>query len=65
MSVVGDLAGPLAHDDHPEDLVLGHVVLVDRADELALEHHADAVGEVEDVVDVVADQEDAEPSSCS
>ena len=29
-------------------------------DELALEHDADAVGQVEDVVDVVADEEDAD-----
>ena len=35
--------------------------LFDGADELALEHHADAVGEVEHVVDVVADQEDPDP----
>ena len=32
--------------------------LVDRADELALEHHADPVRQVEHVVDVVADEED-------
>ena len=32
--------------------------LFDRADELALQHHADPVGEIEHVVDVVADQED-------
>ena len=37
------------------------VVLVDRPDELALEHDRDPVGQVEHVVDVVADQEDAEP----
>ena len=36
------------------------VVLVDRADELALVHDADPVGQVEHVVDVVADQEDAD-----
>ena len=29
-------------------------------DELALQHHADPVGQVVHVVDVVADQEDAE-----
>ena len=53
-----DLVGQLAHDDHREDLVLGHLVLVHGADELALEHDADPVGQVEHVVDVVADQED-------
>ena len=41
-----------------EDLVGGHVVLVDRADDPAVVHHADPVGQVEHVVDVVADQED-------
>ena len=59
--LAGHLGGQLAHDDHPEDLVLGDVLLVDRPDELALEHHADPVGQVEHVVDVVADQEDPDP----
>ena len=39
-------------------LVLGDLVLVDGADEPAREHHADPVGQVEHVVDVVADEED-------
>ena len=34
--------------------------LFDGAHELALEHDADAVRQVEDVVDVVADEEDAD-----
>ena len=41
-----------------EDLVGGDVVLVDRVDDLAVVHDADPVGQVVDVVDVVADQED-------
>ena len=41
-----------------EDLVGRDLGLVDRAHEPALEHHADPVGQVEHVVDVVADQED-------
>ena len=31
-----------------------------RADDLAVLHHSDAIGEVEHVVDIVADQEDAD-----
>ena len=50
----------LAQDDHAQHVVLGDVVLVDGAHELALEHDADAVRQVEDVVDVVADEEDAD-----
>ncbi len=58
--LAGSLAGLLAHDDHPEHLVLDDVVLVNRADELALQHHGDAIGEIGHVVDVMADQEDAD-----
>ncbi len=58
MSVSVDLVGELAHDDHPEHLVLGDLVLVDGPDELARGHDADPIRQVEHVVDVVADQED-------
>ena len=43
-----------------EHLVGRDVVLVHRADEPAVVHDADPVGQVEDVVDVVADEEDAD-----
>ena len=50
----------LAEDDHAEDLVGRDVGLVDDADDPAVVHDRDAVREVEDVVDVVADEEDAD-----
>ena len=50
----------LAHDDHAEDVIRGDVVLVDHAHDAAVVHDRDAVREVEHVVDVVADQEDAD-----
>src|SRR3546814_2594714 len=56
------LLGQLAEDDHAEHLVLGHLGGVARADEAAVLHHAHPVGEVEDVVQVVADEEDADRS---
>jgi hypothetical protein len=34
--------------------------LFDGTDELALQHHADPIGQVEHVVDVVTDEEDAD-----
>src|SRR4249920_471332 len=58
--LLGHLAGQLAQDDHGEDLVRGDVGLVHGAHQLALEHHADPVRQVVHVVDIVADQEDAE-----
>ena len=45
----------------PEDLVGRDVGLVDDADDPAVIHDRDPVREVEDVVDVVADEEDADP----
>src|SRR5216683_141763 len=39
--------GEFAHDDHGQDLVGGYVGLVDGADQAAVEHDADAVGQVE------------------
>ena len=66
----GDLerAGPrrcagrtFAQDDHAQHLVLGHVARAGRAHHLAVLHHADTVGQVEDIVDVVTDEKDAYP----
>jgi hypothetical protein len=54
------LFGFLAEDDHAEDVVLGHVVDVHGADELAVLHHARPVAHLHHLVDVVVDQEDAE-----
>ena len=54
-----------AEDDHAEHLVLGDVLRARVPTTLAVLHHADAVGEVEDVVDVVADQEDADALASS
>ncbi|ENN88049.1 hypothetical protein RHSP_51373 [Rhizobium freirei PRF 81] len=50
----------LAEDDHAQHFVLGDVFGAGVADDLAVLHDRDAVGEVEDVVDVVADEEDAD-----
>ena len=49
-----------AEDDHAEHLVLGHVLDPARSDDLAVLHHRDPVGEVEHVMDVVADEENAD-----
>src|SRR3954469_5381640 len=54
------LVGPLAEDDHADDLVGRDLVLLDGIDDVAVVHHADPVREVEDVMDVVADQEYAD-----
>ena len=45
----------------PRIVVGRDVVLVDRVDDLAVVHDADPIGQVVDVVDVVADQEDPDP----
>src|SRR5712692_5156056 len=60
---LGYFGRQFAHDDHGQDLVGCHVGFVDGADQSAVEHHADAVGQVEDVMDVVADEEDADSLS--
>ena len=57
-SWLGDLARPLSEDDHAEDLVGRDLRLVDCPDDPAVVHDADPVGQIVDVVDVVADQED-------
>ena len=59
--LLGFLIRHLAQNDHAQDLVLGDVGRVYRADLLAVLHDGDAVREIEHVVQVVADQEDANP----
>jgi hypothetical protein len=49
-----------AEDDHAEHLVLGHVLDAAGADDLTVLHDRHAVGEIKHLVDVVADEEDAE-----
>ena len=44
----------------PRTSIRVDIVLVDRADHARRLHHGDAVGQIEDVVNVVADQEDAD-----
>src|SRR5438445_9933045 len=55
-----DFAGQLAHDDHRQHLIGGHIRFPDGANQAAVKHHTDAVGKIEHVVDVVADQEDTD-----
>jgi len=57
----GDGAGrALAEDDHPQHFVLGNVTDAGGADGAAVLHHCYPVGQVEHVVDIVADEEDAD-----
>src|SRR5580700_2657547 len=49
-----------AEDDHAEHFVLGHVLNAAGANDLTVLHHRHPVGEVEHIVDVVTDEEDAE-----
>jgi hypothetical protein len=49
--------GQLSRDDHAQDLIGGSVRLVDGADELPVEHHADSIRQIEDVVDIVPRKE--------
>src|SRR4029079_18221255 len=49
-----------AGDDHAEDLVGGDFALIDRADDPGIFHDGDAVRQLIDVVDIVADEEDAD-----
>ena len=58
--LLGDLVGLLAQDDHAQHVVRGDGRLVDGVDDPAVVHDADPIGQVEDVVDVVADEEDAD-----
>src|SRR5690606_4446553 len=57
---LADLARQFADDDHGEDVVHRDVVAIDGPDHTPLEHDADPVGQVDDVVDVVADEDDSE-----
>src|SRR3546814_5437597 len=52
--------GQLAEDDHAEHLILGRLGGVAGADQAAVLHHTHPVREVEDVMQVVADEEDAD-----
>src|SRR3546814_4726834 len=54
------LLGQLAEDDHAEHLILGRLGGVAGADQAAVLHHTHPVREVEDVMQVVADEEDAD-----
>ena len=59
----GTRQGPrrtFAENDHAQDLVLGDIADTGGADQLTVLHDVDAVGEVEHVVDVMADEEDAD-----
>src|SRR3972149_5567955 len=56
--LLADLARLLAEDDHAQDVIGRDVRLRDGVDDPAVVHDADPVGQVEDVVDVVADEED-------
>src|SRR3984893_6254104 len=49
-----------AENDHAQDLVLGDIADTGGADQPTILHYIDAVGEVEDVMDVMADEEDAD-----
>ena len=50
----------LAEDDHAEHFVLGDVRHARRADDAPVLHHANPIRQIKDVVNVVADQEDAD-----
>ena len=50
----------LAKYDHPQHLVLRHVRNLGGSHNTSVLHNADAVGEIEHVMDVVADEEDAD-----
>src|ERR1700720_3122860 len=49
-----------AENDHAQDLVLGNIADTGGADQPTILHDIDAVGEVEDVMNIMADQEDAD-----
>ena len=56
----GQVVRRLAQDDHAQDVVGGDLFAPDRSDQRAVVHDADPIREVEDIVDVVADEEDAD-----
>ena len=51
----------LAHDDHAQDVILGHVADLFGADQRAVLHHRHTVAQLKHLAGVVADQEDAKP----
>lgn len=53
--------GTFPRDDHRQHLVLRHVAGACGTNNAAVLHHADPVGEIEDIVQVMTDQEDADP----
>ena len=57
--------GAFAEDDHTEDFVLGDIFGAGRTDCLTVFHHHDPIGEIKDIVNIVADQEDPDPISRS
>ena len=59
----GTRQGPrrtFAENDHAQDLVLGDIADTGGADQPTILHDIDAVGEVEDVMDIMTDEEDAD-----
>ena len=50
----------LAEDDHAENFILGDVGDARRADDASVLHHANPIGQIEDVMNVMADQENAD-----
>ena len=54
----------LAENDHAQNLVLGHVLGARCADDSTIFHHREAIGEVEHVLDIMADQENADAFLC-
>src|SRR5450631_4844549 len=49
-----------AENDHAQDLVLGDIADTGGANQPTILHYIDAVGEVEDVMDIMTDEEDAD-----
>lgn len=53
------MIGLFAHNDHAQDLVVGHFVNVNRAYKLAVFHDRGAVAEFHHIMYVMLDQKDA------
>ena len=54
------LVGKFAQDNHAQNLILGHIGRPAGADPTAVFHDHDTIREIENVVDVMTDQEDAD-----
>mmetsp|Transcript_27482 Transcript_27482/g.50762 ORF Transcript_27482/g.50762 Transcript_27482/m.50762 type:complete len:370 (-) Transcript_27482:67-1176(-) len=54
------LAWLFTQDDHSQEVIVGYVLDVNRANELAVLHDRGAVTQLHHIVDVVADQEDTD-----